>query len=374
MCLRLADVMPSMSESRTRSRSPHLGKETAADSLVPIIDISALISGGDESARAATAKKIGRACEDIGFFIVVNHGVSTEVMEAAWQKMLEFFDLPLAEKLAMQSEDEAKYPYGYSPLGAEILSIGKQAETAKDQPAAKTGGDMKEMMQIGPADEKCGMPARRMPPKPDGFKQAVEIYYESMNTLAHRLLEACAVALGLPESWFDDKIDRHIAALRAINYPDQNNVLVPSGSIRASAHTDYGAITILRSGGPGLQVAKDKENPDWRDVPYIENGFVINLGDLMRRWTNERWLSTLHRVVNPPEGKAAIWGRRMAMAFFYNLNKDAVVEAIPSCVSAEHPVLYDPIVAGEFLMLKHLASNGKADANAHFQKRIPMAA
>mmetsp|Transcript_92697 Transcript_92697/g.207560 ORF Transcript_92697/g.207560 Transcript_92697/m.207560 type:complete len:150 (-) Transcript_92697:118-567(-) len=144
---------------------------------------------------------------------------------------------------------------------------------------------------------------------------------------------------------------------------------VPAGSIRCSAHTDYGTLTILRSGGPGLQVSKDRDQPTWHDVPFVQDGFVINLGDLMRRWTNDRWSSTLHRVVNPPSGEEQTWGRRLALAFFHNLNKDAVVEAIPSCVSEDRPAMYDPIVAGEFLMLKHLASNGKADPDAHLRKR-----
>merc|ERR1740121_1765179 len=139
--------------------------------------------------------------------------------------------------------------------------------------------------------------------------------------------------MGLKEDWFEDKADRHISALRANNYPDQRYITVPAESIRCSAHTDYGTLTILKSGGPGLQLSKDKDNPVWHDVPYVEDAFVINLGDLMRRWTNDRWSSTLHRVINPPAEQAGAWGRRLAIAFFHNLNKDARVEVIPSCVS-----------------------------------------
>merc|ERR1719401_1547335 len=222
---------------------------------------------------------------------------------------------------------------------------------------------------MGPCDPAAGMLPRRFPKRPEGFAHAWDQYYTHVNELAKRLLRAFAIALDLEEDWFDSKMDRHISALRANNYPDQNGIVVPPGSIRCSAHTDYGTVTILKSGGPGLQVAKDKANPVWHDVPFIENGFVINLGDLMRRWTNDRWSSTLHRVVNPPVGQEKSWGRRMALAFFHNLNKDAVVETIPSCIDADKPLLYDPIVAGEFLMLKHLASNGKADPDAHLKRR-----
>jgi len=334
---------------------------------VPIIDISALASG-DVSARRAVAAQIGQACADIGFFVVVNHGIPQGVIDDAWQRTVEFFDLPQDAKLAHKTDDEATYPYGYSALGGEILSRGKEVETAKDA-AVNASGDMKEMMQMGPKDPRSGMPPRRMPAEPAGFGKAWETYYDHANDLARKLLRAFALALDLEEDFFESKLDRHISALRANNYPDQKGLSVPAGSIRCSAHTDYGTVTILKSGGPGLQVSKDKANPTWHDVPFVKDGFVINLGDLMRRWTNDRWSSTLHRVINPPADKVDEWGRRLAIAFFHNLNKDAVVEAIPSCVSKDSPALYDPIVAGEFLMLKHLASNGKADSDAHLKHR-----
>lgn len=345
----------------------HMEQLGGGGSVVPIIDISAL-KGKNKEAREAVSRKIGRACVDIGFFVVVNHGIPLEVIQRTWDKTLEFFDLPLEEKKAFIPEDEATYPYGYSVLGGELLSRGKELEGGKSD-TDKPAGDMKEMFQIGPCNPLSGMPPRRMPQRPEGFADAFAEYYEHTNNLAQDLLGAFEIALDLPAGWFQSKTDKHISALRANNYPDQEGLVVPPGSMRASAHTDYGTVTVLRSGGPGLQVSKDRANPVWVDVPYIEDSFVINLGDLMRRWTNDTWSSTLHRVINPPEGKAATWGRRLALAFFHNLNKDAVVETIPSCVSPERPALYDPIVAGEFLMLKHLASNGKADPDAHLKKK-----
>lgn len=333
---------------------------------MPIIDISAL-AGSDANARTAVAKQIGQACKDIGFFVVVNHNIPKEAIDTAWQETIKFFDCPLEDKKKLIPPDETKYPYGYSVLGGEHLSKGKEAESGKK--AGGGAGDLKEMMQIGPKNPSSGMPPRQLPAEPAGFSPAWEAYYEHCVDLANSLLRAFALALDLPENWFEPKTDKHISALRSNNYPDLNGMTVPEGAIRCSAHTDYGALTILKSGGPGLQVSKDKENPVWHDVPFVEDGFVINLGDLMRRWTNDQWSSTLHRVVNPPADKAAEWGRRLSLAFFHNLNKDAMVEAIPSCVPKGVSPLYDPIVAGEFLMLKHLASNGKADPNAHLRRR-----
>eukprot|EP01034_Spumella_vulgaris_P038069 gene38069-46976_t len=144
------------------------------------------------------------------------------------------------------------------------------------------------------------------------------------------------------------------------------------GQLRASAHTDYGTITILKSDGPGLQVSKDKSPPTWVDVPHVEGGFIVNLGDLMRRWTNDEWLSTLHRVVVPSfEEDSSQWvfdtvdgvkatRRRQSMAFFHNLNRDAVVEVL---LRTEGDVAkHEPIIAGKFLMEKHLASIGALHA------------
>lgn len=350
---------------RSRSRDRESKSQTPG-AVVPIIDISAL-NGSDTDAIQAVSQEIGRACEEIGFFIVVNHGIASDIVQQAWDQALEFFDLPLEEKKKHITDDEAKYPYGYSVLGGEVLSRGKLLDEATKKTVRYDIGDVKEMMQMGPADQNSGMPARRMPHVPEGFAEAWAAYYEETNKLAHRLLRAAAIALGLEENWFESKMDRHISAMRANNYPDQEGLMVPAGALRCSAHTDYGTVTILKSGGPGLQVSKDRECPVWQDVPFVEEGFVINLGDLMRRWTNDRWSSTLHRVVNPPA--QALWGRRLSLAFFHNLNKDAIVEAIPSCITADRPQLYDSIVAGDFLMLKHLASNGKADPGAHLTKR-----
>eukprot|EP00928_Gymnodinium_smaydae_P027243 TRINITY_DN21124_c0_g1_i1.p1 TRINITY_DN21124_c0_g1~~TRINITY_DN21124_c0_g1_i1.p1 ORF type:complete len:366 (+),score=53.77 TRINITY_DN21124_c0_g1_i1:75-1172(+) len=363
-----------VADLREKSRSPRgassgpEGRENCG-SVVPIIDIAAL-NGHDAQAKARVAEEIGLACETIGFFIVVNHGVPVDIVDAAWAQTSAFFARPLEDKRRYIPEDAAKYPYGYSAFGGENLAVGKRAEKELQvEGEGSKRGDLKEMFQIGPDDARAGMPPRQWPEKSDGLAGAWGAYYEHANKLAQRLLSAFAIALKLPEDWFELKMDRHISALRANNYPDQQG-METAGSIRCSAHTDYGTLTILKSGGPGLQVSKDAVNPVWCDVPYVEHGFVINLGDLMRRWTNDRWSSTLHRVVNPPRGKESEWGRRMSLAFFHNLNKDAVVETIPSCVNEKHAVLYDPIVAGEFLMLKHLASQGKADADAHLKKRV----
>ncbi|CAE7602306.1 hxnY, partial [Symbiodinium microadriaticum] len=251
--------------------------------------------------RRAVALQIKAACEDIGFLI---------------------------EEKALLEKNQDEYPFGYTSIGGEILQ---------------------EMFSIGPSNPAAGMPPRLFPSNPLSFADKWAAYYDALGGLAQVLLQAFALSLDLPENYFEEFTDHHASAMRALNYPVIDGYEPLPGQLRASPHTDYGVLTILRSGGPGLQVSKDREPPTWIDVPFVENAFVINLGDLMRRWTNDRWQSTLHQVINPPVGSG--WGRRQSIAFFYNLNRDARVEVL-----GDEAPKYEPIIAGDFLMQKHLAS------------------
>jgi isopenicillin N synthase-like dioxygenase len=156
-----------------------------------------------------------------------------------------------------------------------------------------------------------------------------------------------ALALDLPESFFDNKIDRHISRLRVRNYPAPLTPPAP-GQLRAGAHSDYGSLTILstedRPGG--LQVFNAAG--EWVPVPIIDGTLIVNIGDLMARWTNDAWVSTLHRVVNPPEGEAAE-SRRQSLVFFHNPNYDAPVACIPTCLAPGAEPKYPPTTSGEHL-------------------------
>jgi isopenicillin N synthase-like dioxygenase len=155
-----------------------------------------------------------------------------------------------------------------------------------------------------------------------------------------------ALALKLPEDTFDGKIDRHISRLRVRNYPAQDTAPAP-GQIRAGAHSDYGSLTILATEDKpgGLQVCN--ADGHWVDVPVVPGTFIINIGDLMARWTDDAWVSTLHRVVNPP-ADAGAGSRRQSLVFFHNPNYDAVISSLaPS--DAGGPGKYPPTTSGEHL-------------------------
>jgi isopenicillin N synthase-like dioxygenase len=306
-------------------------------SWVPIVDLSA-----PDAARA-----VGDACERVGFLTVVGHGVDTAVLDEAWSTARSFFDLPLADKMRV-AMPRPGYPYGYSPVAGETLaaSLGRRSHP-----------DLKESFAIGPVtqathafadpDEEFAWSANLWPDAQPELQPAWTSYYLALSDLAARLLRTMADALDLDHHWFDPMIDRHTSAMRALNYPPQADVLGTGleGQLGASAHTDYGTLTILMADTTqrGLQVqAVDGE---WMDAVPVPGSLVVNLGDAMARWTNDRWRSTMHRVVVPER-------RRQSIAFFHNANWDASITCLPTCLAPGEQPTYPPIEAGPHLMHK----------------------
>ncbi|MFK7917458.1 MAG: isopenicillin N synthase family dioxygenase [Ilumatobacter sp.] len=314
--------------------------------LVPVIDISDFATGSNEQ-RAAIGAAIDRACREVGFFSVVGHGVDEAVINEAHRMALRFFDLALSERRDAEPDD-VSYPYGYRPFSVESLnrSIGGAALA-----------DLKETMNIGPvgeparprsemtdADERAVFAPNLWPAALPELRPAIEAYYDAMADLSATLLDVFAEALGLDAGWFRPFIDQHGSALRLAHYPALD-VAPPQGSFRAGAHSDYGTLTILRlDEEPGLQV--QSAAGEWGDVDAPGGALVVNLGDLMQRWTNDRWRSTMHRVVVPDNGGAV---RRLTMPFFHNANWDALVECI---VQPGDEARHEPVEAGPYLMSK----------------------
>ena len=151
------------------------------------------------------------------------------------------------------------------------------------------------------------------------------------------------MALDLDGHYFDDNIDRHCSNLFATHYPEYDGAIEP-GQLRLGAHTDYGSLTIVYQdeGAGGLQVHSGGR---WIDVPALPGSFVVNLGDLLARWTNDRWVSTLHRVVNPDAGSTGR-SRRISIPFFQQPNYDALIECLRSCQGPSNPPRYPPILSG----------------------------
>lgn len=318
---------------------------------VPLIDF-APFRLGDTDMRRRVAREIDRACREIGFFVITGHGIPDTELQAMRDVTREFFGLPIAEKLAVAPPRGQKGIRGFRAVGDESLSysLGEEAPP-----------DLKETFRIGhvqPGDDAYAKRAgatyyapNLWPEHPAGFRSRWTRYYRQMDELAGLLMESFAVALELPESFFAEKIDRHISHLQANLYPEQPDAPLP-GQLRAGAHSDYGSLTILlQENAPGgLQVRT--ATGDWSDVRTAPNDFVINIGDLMAMWTNDRWVSTLHRVANPPREDLSGRTRRMSLVFFHQPNYDASVACLPTCQSAASPAKYPPTTSGEHLLAK----------------------
>lgn len=309
---------------------------------VPTIDI--------DRDPAEVGSEIDEVLRTVGFFQVVNHGVPDAVADRTWQLTRAFFDLPLDDKMPIAREEGGQF--GYFPMLAESLA---NSLDAMDK------GDLKESLNVsgglahghipGDAVEASLFATPRWPEALPGLRPAWEDYIGEMRTLADRLLSIFALGLGLDARYFADKVDVAPVSQRAINYPEQDTA-PDEGVLRAGAHTDYGTLTILRQelGRGGLQVHEPKTDA-WIDIPSTPGALVINIGDLMARWTNDRWTSTLHRVINPDVGSLKS-NRRQSMPFFHNANFSQVIDCLPGCEGPNGEKKYEPVLAGPHLLAK----------------------
>jgi isopenicillin N synthase-like dioxygenase len=308
---------------------------------LPIIDLAGLAENDDASLKRI-ATEIGRACREIGFFYVANHGVAAETMTAAFVQSALFFALPIEARRAIAIE-KIGGNRGYSGLMHEALDPSKAA-------------DLKEAFNIGveiAADDPdllAGKSFRSLNAWPDlpGFRATLLGYFAECAKLGGRLHRAFATDLGLNPDFFADKFDRPMATLRLLHYPP-TPLDALEGQLGAGEHTDYGNLTLLATDSVGGLEVKTRVGA-WIAAPVVPGAFIVNIGDCLMRWTNDIYVSTPHRVVNRT-------GReRSSIAFFFDPNPDALVEAIPSCVPAGEEPLYPPIAAVDHLRARLAAS------------------
>jgi isopenicillin N synthase-like dioxygenase len=320
---------------------------------VPAVDIADFYTA-DEGRRRAVGRAIGRACETIGFLQVVGHRVPAALIADVRAISLAFFDLPPEEKQRVRPPAGVLLR-GYTPPETNTLSRSRRIETPPD---------MRELLSAGSAKVTGGEypehPGARLfynpniwPERPAGLVPLFDAYVRAMEDLSRDLMRLFALGLDLPETYFDDKIDNHFGVFHALHYGARADAPRP-GQLRAGAHSDFGSLTIIYppDTGDGLEVLSPSGN--WVAVAPAPSAFVINIGDLMQRWTNDRWTSTLHRVVNPSETSG--WReRRLSLGFFCHPNYDAEVACLPSCLADGAPPKYEPILAGEYMRQKIMA-------------------
>jgi isopenicillin N synthase-like dioxygenase len=320
--------------------------------LVPTVDLRPWRDGGDGD-RRGVAHQLDEACRSIGFLQVTGHGIADATVGRMRAATDAFFALPLEEKLAVVP-DHAGINRGYAPMGTEALAYSLGVEPSVT--------DLFEAFNIGPdvvPDDEWHAAAPHdlfapnvWPAGVPGLRPALTDYFAAAADVGRTLTDVFALALGLPDGWFRPFVDRSTLTMRVNNYERRPGDPDPAtGQMRMGAHTDYGIVTVLYADPvPGLQILAGGA---WHDVVPEPGALLVNLGDLTAQWTNDRWRSTLHRVVPPPpdaDGRA----HRRSVALFLDGNYDAVVECLPTCLADGEAPRYPAVVAGEHLIAKVL--------------------
>ncbi len=307
---------------------------------IPIVDLAPLLVDNDP---APVAADMLRACTDLGFFYICNHGIEEQLRERYFSAAREFFALPLEQKLAADAR-ASKAHRGYFPIHAENNDPGGSVDL-------KEGFDI--MAEHAPEDERvrAGLPFHGPNRWPDGlpeFRATSMNYYDALTELAGAMMQAIAVALDLPPWYFGDKLDGPLAMLRMLHYPPQEGEITKQ-EIGTGAHTDYGLLTILaQDDNGGLQV--QTQDGEWIDAPPIPGTFVVNIGDELQRWSNDKLNSNPHRVINTSNKD------RYSAPFFFHAAYDTTIDCLPTCRDEGRSAKYDPITAGEYMWQRFTAT------------------
>jgi isopenicillin N synthase-like dioxygenase len=324
-------------------------RSVVAQFAVPVVDLGRW-RDGTSTDRRAVAADLDEALRTIGFMQVIGHAIPDLVVDAMVATSDAFFDMPLDDKLSATPADPS-INRGYAASGTEALSYSIGDAAPPDLFEAFNMGDD----EVDDADPFYAAERHRMfapniwPVDLPELRPALVTYFSEARRVALELTDVFAVALGLSERWFRPFVSRSTTTLRTINYERRHDEPDPlPGQQRMGAHTDYGVVTVLWADAtPGLEILDPLGH--WQAVVPDPGAVLVNIGDLTAEWTNDRWHSTLHRVV-PPAAPGRL--RRRSTAFFFDADWDARVECVPTCTDPDHPPKYPPAIAGEHLMAK----------------------
>ncbi len=306
----------------------------ADPSEIPVIDLSALIDGDAEAKRRVSAE-IVHAAENNGFFYAANHGVPRELIDSVFETAAAFFAQPTEEKLKIGLETSTCYR-GYLPLDSK----GSDPRQRNYLEAFQMGEERPEGDPEAPAGKTLAGP-NQWPAQPAETKDVMLAYHAAMGALAERLHRAFAIGIDFPEDYFLRYYKNALNQLRLLHYPPPPADL-DDGVMGARIHTDTGSFTILlQDTNGGLEV--EARSGEWVAATPIEGTFVINIGDMLENWTNGRFISIKHRVVNRSGAE------RYSIPYFLNPDYDPVVEPFPEFVSPDNPPRFDPVHVGDFL-------------------------
>jgi len=305
----------------------------AAAKAIPVIDYGRYFAG-ETRALERLAGEVAHACQNVGFFYALNHGVPDALIERAFAAARSFFALPLEERLGLKLNENN---IGYLPLNASLQA----ASTVHQATRPNRNESFFISHDRGPdhPDAVAGKPLRgrnQWPADMPGLRADMMAYFHALGAMCDRMLPPFAVALGMPADFFAPYfVDEAHANLRYLHYPPQDTT--EENVFGQGPHTDNSFMTVLaRTEVPGLAVRLP--SGEWFPPPVIPGTFLINLGNIMRRWSNDRFLSTPHGVLNDSGTD------RYSIAYFHSPNPDRVIECLPSCTGPDDPPRYPPAV------------------------------
>lgn len=322
-------------------------------SEIPIIDVSPLLAGS-EAGLARVAREIDYAYSQVGFAYIVKHGVDPALIEGIFTASEQFHALPREEKMKIEINE---FHRGFIPINTSTPRTSSIARVTKPN-QSESFMMMHELAEDDP-DVLAGAPlagSNQWPPSLPEFRPAVRAYNAAMVGLARRLVQAISLALGAGPHALDPYFQRPTTFLRMLYYPSQPPQS-PADLYGSAPHTDYGFITILVQDAVGGLQVRNVEG-EWIDAPYMPGAFVMNSADILHRWSNGRFISTPHRVINR-SGRA-----RYSNPFFFDPDMKAEIVPLPSCVSANNPVRYEPVVYGDYLMDRLRANHDQHEQRA----------
>jgi isopenicillin N synthase-like dioxygenase len=319
--------------------------------FIPLVSVGADLEAASSPPRAAA---LCDALATIGFAYIVDHGVAPHVIDTAFAASRDFHASapPLKQSLAIN-----EFHRGYMGLATSTIVTSSVARVTQPN----LSESLMLMHELAPDDPDllARQPLQGPNQWPDwlpGFRPAITAYIDALDALARRLIAMISLGLGMERSALDGFFVKPTTFLRLLHYPP-HPAEAPDGQFGSAPHTDYGIITILaQDHRGGLQVRP--RGGDWIDAPPRPGSFVLNVGDMLARWTNHRFVSTPHRVVNRSGGE------RYSLPYFFDTAMDQVIECLPYCTDAAHPPRHPPIRYGDYLM-------ERIDKNYAYRRQAP---
>lgn len=307
---------------------------------IPVIGLSPLSNGAHGLRKIAD--DVAAACENTGFFYVRDHGVPPALVKRVFAANQAFHAMPIEKKLELQIN---QFYRGYVPFAGSTL------KTSSIEAARKPNQSEQILFrhELPPDDPEvvAGLPLQgpnQWPNEKDlpGFRTLISEYMAACEGLARQLLVVFEQALQLPQGFFDPFFERPTTNLKLLHYPAQPADR-PEDQYGAAPHTDFGFVTILAQDNTGGLEVRSRQN-NWISAPVVPGTFVVNIGDVLARWTNGRFASTPHRVINRAPDRS-----RYSVPFFMDPNMNQTIECLPGCCGPDNPSKFEPVVYRDYI-------------------------